>query len=134
MSEKADAVRRVVDAINRADIDAFADAVSEDFEIDFSNSKAELSGIYRGREEAKRFLTSFWEPWESVQFDPDEEIIELEDGRILTVNAVRGRGSASGAEVAATGATVWTLRDGEVMAAKMYQSKNEALEAASAER
>jgi ketosteroid isomerase-like protein len=134
MSDNVEVARRVLDAINRGDFDGAVANFTEDFEFDFSNSKAELSGIYRGREEAKRFLTSFWEPWESVQFDPDEEIIELEDGRILTVNAVRGRGSASGAEVAATGATVWTLRDGEVMAAKMYQSKNEALEAASAER
>ena len=122
-------VRGVIAAINRGDFDAAVAHLAETAELDFSNSRGELSGRYRGREEVKRFLTTFWEPWESVQFDPDE-IIELEDGRVVTVNAVRGRGIGSGAEVTATGATLWTLRDGEVMAIKLYQSKAEALEAA----
>ena len=54
MSEKADAVRRVVDAINRVDLDGFADAVSEDFEIDFSNSRGPMSGVYRGPRRSPR--------------------------------------------------------------------------------
>ena len=129
MADNVALVRRVMDAINRSDFDAAVAHLREDCELDFSNSRGELSGIYRGRGEVRGFLTTFWEPWESVQFDPDEEITELEDGRVLSVNAVRGRGSGSGAEVAATGATVWTIRDGEVVAAKMYQSRAEALEA-----
>jgi hypothetical protein len=32
--------------------------------------------------------------------------------------------------VSAKGATIWTVRDGEVAAVKLYQSKAEALEAA----
>lgn len=131
MSEGVELVGRIIEAINRADFAAAVASVSKDFELDFSNSRAELSGIYRGRDETKAFLASFWEPWETARFDPEEEITELEDGRVLSVIAVRGRGSGSGAEVAATGATVWTIHGGEVVAAKMYQSKAEALEAAS---
>jgi hypothetical protein len=33
-------------------------------------------------------------------------------------------------EVNATGAMIWTIRDGEIVAATMYQSKDDALEAA----
>ena len=40
---------------------------------------------------------------------------------------MRGRGS--GVEVEATGAQVWTIRDGKFQRAKLYQSKAEALEA-----
>jgi ketosteroid isomerase-like protein len=134
MSENVEAVRRVMDAINRGEFDAAVANFSEKFEFDFSNSRGPMSGTYRGRSEAKGFLTSFWEPWESVEFNPEEEIRELENGLVLTVNAVRGRGSGSGAEVTAVGATLWTIRGGEILAAKMYQSKDEALEAASAER
>jgi ketosteroid isomerase-like protein len=129
MPDNAEVVRRVMDAINRGEFDAAVANFSEEFEFDFSNSRGPMSGIYRGREEAKGFLTSFWEPWESIQFDPEEEISELDDGRVLSVNAVRGRGSGSGIDVAATGAMLWTIRDGEVVAAKMYQSKGDALEA-----
>ena len=128
MSEKADAVRRVVDAINRVDLEEFADAVSEDFELDFSNSRGPMSGLYRGRAEAQEFLRSFLEPWSSLQFDM-EELIELQDGRMLLVGGLQSRGHGSGAEVAARGATVWTIHDGRVAAVTMYQSKDDALEA-----
>ena len=124
MSENVAVARRVMDAINRGDFDAAVAHFSEDFELDFSNSRAPVSGIYRGREEAKDFLAMFWEPWESVQFDPEEEIAELEDGRVLSVNTVQGRGGGSGVEVTATGATIWTIRDGEVARVVMYQSND----------
>ena len=133
MSENVEVVRRVVDAINRADIDAFADAISEDFEIDFSNSRAPMRGVYRGRDQAREFLKSFLEPWASLEFVM-EELIELEDGRILQAGGLRTRGDGSGVEVTAQGATIWTVRDGEIAAVKLYQSKEEALEAESAQR
>jgi ketosteroid isomerase-like protein len=129
MSDKADAVGRVVDAINRVDYDAFADAVSENFEIDFSNSRSPMSGVYRGRDQAREFLQSFLEPWASLEFDT-KELIELPDGRVLQVGGLRSRGHGSGVEVEARGATVWTIRDGVVAAVQLFQSKDEALEAA----
>jgi ketosteroid isomerase-like protein len=129
MSENAEAVRRVVDAMNRVDLEAFADAISEDFEIDFSNSRSPMSGVYRGRDQAREFLQSFLEPWESLEFSVTE-LIELKDGRVLQVGGLQSRGHGSGVEVEARGATVWTVRNGEAAAVKLYQSKEEALEAA----
>ena len=128
MSENTDAVRRVVDAINRVDLEGFADTVTEDFEIDFSNSRSPMSGMYRGRDQAQEFLRSFLEPWATLQFVA-EDLIELQDGRLLQVGGVRGRGHGSGVEVEASGATLWTIRDSKVAAVKLYQSKDEALEA-----
>jgi hypothetical protein len=40
-----------------------------------------------------------------------------------------GRGRASGVEVEALGAAVWTLRDGTVTGLTLYQTRNEALRA-----
>ena len=128
MSQATAAVRRVVDAINEVDLEEFADAVSEDFVIDFSNSRSPMSGMYRGRDQAREFLRSFLEPWASLQFET-REIIELQDGRILQVGGLRSRGDGSGVEVEASGATLWTIRDGRAAAVKLYQSKDEALEA-----
>ena len=130
MPESVEVVRRVLDAFNRADFDSVVDLMSEDVEFDFSNSRGPMSGVYRGREELRGFFTSFGEAWASLEFDRREEPIELRDGRVLTVNAFRGRGHESGAEVAATGAAIWTVRDGEVATMTFYQSKEEALEAA----
>ena len=133
MPDGVEIVTRVIDAFNRADVDAVLEASSDDFELDFSNSRGPLSGVYRGLEEARGFLTSFFEPWAALDVGL-EELVELGDDRVLTVSEVRTRGQGSGAEVNATGAMIWTVRDGEVTAAKMYQSKAEALEAVSAER
>lgn len=130
MSENVEVVRRAVAELNRADLDAATEAFSEDFELDFTNSRGPMSGVYRGLSETREFMSSFFEPWAEVEFDLRAEIMELEDGRVLTVNRVRARGGESGVEVAATGASIWTIRDGEVAAMKLYQSKAEALEAA----
>ena len=129
MSDTAAIVRRMIESFNRGDIEAVLDGSSQDFEFDFSNSRGPLSGVYRGLGEAREFLTSFFEPWAALDVSL-EEFIELGDNRVLTVSEIRTRGQGSGAEVNATGAMIWTIRDGEVAAAKMYQTKADALEAA----
>jgi len=133
MSENVEVVRRMIDAFNRGDLDAVLDGSSDDFEFDFSHSRGPLSGVYRGTDDARDFLTAFFEPWAALDVEL-EELIELGGDRVLTVSEIRTRGQGSGVEVNATGAMIWTIRDGEVAAAKMYQTKAEALEAASAER
>ena len=133
MSENIEVVRRVLDAFSRADVDAVIAASSEDFEFDFSDSRGPQSGVYRGLDEARSFFESFLEPWAALDVET-EEFIELERDRYLTVSKIRTRGQGSGAEVNARGALVWTVRGGEVAAVKLYQSKEEALAAASAER
>ena len=133
MSKSVEVVRRVYDALNRGDFDAATESFSHGFEFDFSNSRGPLTGIYRGPDGARDFLTAFYEPWEWLVFDT-EEVIELEAGRVLAAITVRGRGHESGVDVGAAGATIWTIRDGEVVAVTGFQSKHEALEAASAER
>jgi ketosteroid isomerase-like protein len=122
-------VRRLFDAISRGDVDTVAELATEDFEADWSNSRGLLSGVHRGRDEARESLKAFLEPWESLRWDP-EELIELEGDRVLAVSRIRMRGRGSGVEVSAAGASIWTIRDGKAADMKLYQSKAEALEAA----
>ena len=131
MSKAIDAMHRVMDAINRADIEEFTAAITEDFELDFSNSRGPMNGVYRGRDQARQFMESFLEPWASLEF-ASQETIELPDGRIVQAGELRSRGHGSGAEVGARGATIWSFRDEKVAAVKMYQSKEDALKAGGA--
>jgi ketosteroid isomerase-like protein len=126
MSESVALVQHLIDRLNLGDYEALIQASSEDFELDFSASRGPLSGFYRGREGSREFWESFSEPWDSLQWDP-EEIVEIDDGRVLTVSAVRARGGESGAEVNAKGAAIWTVRNGEVVAVRLFQSREEAL-------
>lgn len=127
--ENVEIVRRLIDAINRGDVDAAAEAANEDFEADLSNSRGPLTGVYRGRDQTREFLKSFLEAWASLQWDP-EELIELKDNRVISASRLRMSGHASGAEVNARGAAIWKILDGKVAAVTLYQSKAEALEAA----
>src|SRR5688572_31014744 len=104
MSENVDVVRRAVDAINRADFDAVVDAMTDDFELDFSNSRGPMSGVY-GREQIRGFFSSFFEAWESVVFEPIE-LIDLPGDRVLQVGHLRTQGQGTGAAVEARGATL----------------------------
>ncbi len=122
-------VRRVFDSINRADIDGALEAAADDFEVDWSNSIGPAKGIYRGKEQVRKVWTSFVEAFDVFRWDA-EEIIEVDESRVIAVNHVRMRGRGSGIEVDAVGAQLWTISEGIGRSIKLYQSKAEALEAA----
>jgi ketosteroid isomerase-like protein len=126
--ENAELVRRVYDAINRGDIDAAQEVGADDGVWDWSNSIGPAKGVYRGKQQQREFWTSFVEAFEEVRWET-EEIVEVDESRLIVVNHVRMRGRGSGVEVDAVGAQLWTIADGEVQAVKLYQSKAEALEA-----
>ena len=130
--ENVEIVRRAIDATNRRDIDGALEAAADDFQMDWSNSIGPLKGVYRGREEVVNFWRSFIDAFESVRWDP-EEIIDVDESRVIVVNHVRVRGRGSGVAVEGTGVQLWTISGGEARSMKLFQSKGEALEAAGLE-
>jgi ketosteroid isomerase-like protein len=127
--ENVEIVRGAIDSINRRDIDQALGVAHVDFEADWSNSIGPLGGVYRGREQVRVLLEAFLEAWDEFRWDP-QEIIEVDEARVLVVNRVRGRGRGSGVAVDAIGAQLWTITGGKARSVKLYQSKAEALEAA----
>jgi ketosteroid isomerase-like protein len=127
--ENVELVRRTIDLFNAREIEQALDGMHDDFVMDWSNSIGPLKGIYRGRQGALKLWSSFLDAWDAVHWDP-EEIIEVDDTRVVVVNHVRMRGRGSGVDVEATGVQLWTIEAGEPQRIKLYQSKAEALEAA----
>jgi ketosteroid isomerase-like protein len=127
--ENVQRARRIGDLFNAGEIENALAEVSEDFEMDWSNSIGPLKGIYRGHDGARELWRSFTEAWESIHWEP-EEIIDLGEERLIVVNHVRMRGRDSGAEVSAIGVQEWTFKDGVPTRIKLFQSKADALEAA----
>jgi ketosteroid isomerase-like protein len=127
--ENVEVVRLVLDAINRRDVDAVVESASEDVVTDWSNSRGLLSGVHQGRDQARQAFEEFLEPWDSLRWEA-EELSELGGDGVLTVSRLQMHGRGSGVEVNASGASIWTIRDGKVAAIRLYQSKAEALEAA----
>ncbi len=126
--ENVEMVRRALDSVNRGDVDAALEDAVENVKLDWSNSIGPLRGIYEGKERARELWSSFLEAFDGVQWDP-EEIIDVDESRVIVVNHVRMRGRGSGVDVEAVGIQLWTISGGEAQSIKLYQSKDDALEA-----
>jgi len=120
-----DVVRAVVDAFNRGDFTTALDMCTEDVEFDWSRRM--LDGeVFKGREATVRFLQGTMEIFDEIHI-PAEELTDLGDGVVLLVGTARFKGRASGMDVQAHAANLWTVRDGQVSRFRFYQTKEDAL-------
>jgi ketosteroid isomerase-like protein len=126
--ENVDVVRRFEDSWGRRDLPAALECVRAEMEFDWSASMGPFKGTYKGHEGLTRFWTEMQDVWE--RFSPEMvEVIECGPEKLITVDVVRARGRGSGIETEARGAMLWTLREGKIARAQMFQTKEEALEA-----
>ncbi len=122
-------VRRNTDAFNRRDLDGLLENWASDAVLDWSNARVLYAGVYRGHGEIRAFLEGFLATWDEVRFEIVDAPVEVEDGLLITENVAYLRGR-DGIEVQARSAWLITIRDGEQTSLKLYQTKQEALEAA----
>ena len=123
------AMEAIVDAANRRDFDGLLAYTAPDFEIDFSRSASpDAKGIYRGHEEARKFLDTIFEPWEESEWFATEFIEEGD--QIVRVGGFRAKAKAGGPEVTAHGAQLWRFRDGRAVSMLQFDHSDDALEAA----
>ena len=122
--ENVEIVKAAYDAYNREDWDALFKDAAPGFELDFSRAVGPWRGVF-GLDQIRRVLGEFREAWESARLEPHEFI---EAGDLVVVPStlhVKGRG---GIEVVTRAAFVWTIRNGAIERATMYQERQEALE------
>jgi ketosteroid isomerase-like protein len=120
-------VRAIWDAINRGDLDEAFRHAPDDFIADWSSSEAPGSGVFRGRETVKQRFQETRDVWSEAEHF-ETEIIDAGEW-VVRVGGVRARGKGSGAEVTAQGAQVWTFREGIPVSVRLFQNREEALEA-----
>jgi ketosteroid isomerase-like protein len=126
--ENVEVVRRAYEALNRRDADALLEGAEPDLLQDWSRSIGPERGIFRGRDQVRQFLWSWWDAFDESFIEVDE-LIDAGD-HVVAVFHARNRGRGSGVEVEGRGAVlVWTLRDGKVISTTLYQGRAEALEA-----
>jgi ketosteroid isomerase-like protein len=125
--ENVEVVRRLYGALSRQDIEAALDECHDDMEHDWSRSVGPWKGIYRGRDEIRAMWISFREAVEEAAFEL-QEVIDVEP-QVIAMVAVRIRGRGSGVEAVGRGAHVWTVDDGKASGFRLFQDKDEALEA-----
>jgi ketosteroid isomerase-like protein len=130
MSEEVvEIVRRVVDATNRMDADAFVATLSPEVEWEDNLFWTEGSRTFRGAAEVRGWLSEVWEPWESLRMEA-VEITEASDGLLFVEFDLTARGRESGAETRHRFWTVTRIADGRIRTRKTFLDRSEALEAA----
>jgi ketosteroid isomerase-like protein len=126
--ENVAVVRQALDALNGRDVDAFVARLHPDVVTDWSRAVGPERGVFRGHDEVVRFLHSWWGAFEESVFIVDE-VIDAGDDVVVAFHG-RQTGRGSGAIVEGRGSVlVWSLTDGTVVSATLYQTRDEALAA-----
>jgi ketosteroid isomerase-like protein len=127
--EHVEVVRRIVDATNHRDPDAFVAALSPDVEWEDTLFWTEGGRTYRGAEEVREWLDQVWAPWEALHMEA-QEITSAGDDRVVIGFELTARGKESGAETQAQFWTVSEIADGRIRTRRTFRDRAEAFEAA----
>ena len=127
--ENVEIVRRSTEAYNRRDLDAMLESWAEDGVLDWSNARSFDAGVYRGHGDIRAFTEEFFASWDEVRIEIVYGPVEVEDGLLIAENITHMRGR-DGIEVQARSAWLIRIRDGEQTSLTLYQTKQDALDAA----
>jgi ketosteroid isomerase-like protein len=127
--ENVEVVRRSTDAYNRRDVDGMLENWAPDAVLDWSNARSFDAGVYRGHGEIRAFTEGFFASWDEVRIELVYGPEEIEDDLLIAENVTYMRGR-DGIEVRARSAWLIKMRNGEQTSLKLYQTKQDALEAA----
>ncbi|HEY1238635.1 MAG TPA: nuclear transport factor 2 family protein [Solirubrobacterales bacterium] len=114
------------DALNDGDIDAAMDVLAEDAEWHESEVLPD-TGVYRGRDAIRAFLTEFLASWE--RFHQTVEGVQEEGNRLLVLIHLEATGRGSTADVDARYAHLWTISGGVGVRVNAFYDRDEALAA-----
>ena len=122
--------KRAFDAVNRRDAEALLSEL--DPEVEWHGAILMAMGgnrtVYRGHEGVREWLRDLYETLSEFHADyPD--IRDLGD-RTVALGVVRGRGTASEAEIQSPHGTVVEFKNGKAIRVRTYLDPKEALEAA----
>jgi ketosteroid isomerase-like protein len=128
MSGNVEKVRRATDAYSRRDLDGWLAEWAPNAVLDWSNSRGFDAGVYRGHEEIRAFAQRLFAAFEEVRIELVDPV-EVEGGVVVAENLAYLRGR-DGIEVEARSAWLITIEGDKTTALTLYQTKQEALEAA----
>jgi ketosteroid isomerase-like protein len=125
-ADAKDAVLASYEALNELDIDAAMEALAEDAEWHESEVLPD-TGVYRGRDAIRSFLTDFLASWE--RFHQTVEEVRGEGDRVLVMIHLEATGRGSAADVDARYAHLWTVSGGLGVRVDAFYDRDEAVAA-----
>lgn len=110
--------------------DEIFDVISDDLDYRAIEGAPDDVGVMHGREAYVRYLSDWFETFDGFQVDL-VEAEAIDEDRVLVVGRISGRARVSGVETSQLLAVVYTVQDGLIVRGREYQTKDEALAAAS---
>jgi ketosteroid isomerase-like protein len=129
-TDNVERYREALDAWNRRDLVWILEQATPDLEFHTAQLFPGIEPIYRGREGMVEFWTSFIEePWALFRLEVDE-MVAVDDERVLALLTFTGTERESGDEVSTRYAHLATFRGDEVSRIDAYADWDEARTAA----
>ena len=122
-TDASDLVVASYEALNDRDIDSAMEALAEDAEWHESEVLPD-TGVYRGREAIRGFLTDFLASWE--RFHQTVEEVRQEEDRVLVMIHLQATGRGSAADVDARYAHLWTISGDRGVRVDAFYDRDEA--------
>jgi ketosteroid isomerase-like protein len=126
--ENVEVVRKLIDAVNRGDLDAWLGFLSPEVVWE-SLPFPGFRDVYRGRAEAREWYEQLLEVFEEGHLEI-EEITALSDDRVLIGLTQTGRGRGSGLPGELRSWSIDWLAKGLIARRQVFWTRDEALEAA----
>jgi ketosteroid isomerase-like protein len=125
--ENVEIVQRHLAARNRRDLMTLLALWRSDAEIDWSQSRGPLKGVYCGHRELEAFWNELWSTFEVVQVEA-HGFTEI-GSEVVVPNTAHLHGR-EGIEVVARSTFVFTVENGQITRQRLFQEEVKALEAA----
>jgi ketosteroid isomerase-like protein len=111
-SANVETLKRGYDALNHGDLSVVLELLDPDIEW-HEPAPSPDAGAHRGRDSFERFLRGWLESFDGFRVEP-ERVVERGDDLVAVVRQT-GTGRASGLQVEAHLAHVWTVADGRAV-------------------
>jgi ketosteroid isomerase-like protein len=130
--ENVEIVRQVYEAAAHRNAETIFALYDAKVELDATRIGVGDLGVFSGHEGLRALFGELHQVWGHMQYDY-EELIEAGD-HVVAVVRRHAQGRASGVDVEASLALLWTLRDRKVIRVVWFGSRADALEAAAPEK
>jgi len=125
--ENVEVALRWIEAFNRQDRITEAALWRSDAVADWSRARGPFKGVYRGGGQREAFRNEFWSTFQYVQIETYD--VAEAGSEVVVPNTAHMRGR-DGIEVSARSTLVFTVENGQITRLRMFQERDEALEAA----
>ncbi len=130
MAQNVKIVREFSELFEKGDRDAWRESFHPDVVWDVSASELPGSGVYHGHAGVERFFRDWLGTWTDYEV-ANSEFIEVGDAVVVVFHQT-GTGRGSGVRTERDFFGIYDLKDSKVIRFRLYESREEALEAAGA--